>query len=74
MNACRLFGHRWTFWRDGATVRWRCDRGCGAGGARAYATPREAVRHLRHYTREPRPPVGLLSALAGTAPQRPRPR
>ncbi|HET8755217.1 MAG TPA: hypothetical protein VFM58_04370 [Solirubrobacteraceae bacterium] len=74
MLGCRVLGHRWVFWRDGATVRWRCDRGCGAGGARAYRTRRDAQRHLRHYARTPRPPVGLLAALAGTVPPRPRSR
>ena len=72
MVACRLLGHRWTFSCDGATVRWRCDRGCGAAGAREYPDRREAARHFRHYAREPRPPVGFLAALGGTVSRRPR--
>jgi hypothetical protein len=73
MVACRLFGHRWTFSCDGATVHWRCTRGCGAAGARQYADRREAVRHFHHYTREPRPPIGVPRALGGAAPRRPQP-
>lgn len=70
--ACRFLGHRWRFWRDGATVRWDCRRGCSRGGAREYENEFEAARHLRHYAREAAPPVGFLMALAG-APLHRRP-
>jgi hypothetical protein len=63
--ACRLSGHRWRFRREGATVLWSCERGCGAGGERGYESPAVASVHLRHYARRPPQPVGLLAALAG---------
>jgi hypothetical protein len=32
MLRCRLLGHRFRFSADGSTMRWDCERGCGAGG------------------------------------------
>jgi hypothetical protein len=42
MLRCRLLGHRFRFAADGDTMHWRCERGCGAGGEKRYATAAEA--------------------------------
>jgi hypothetical protein len=66
MLRCRLLGHRFRFSADGSTMRWDCERGCGAGGEKRYATPVEAERYARGLDREDRhdlgrrAPVGLL--------------
>jgi hypothetical protein len=47
-------------------MRWACERGCGAGGCKRYATAAEADRYARAFDREDRrdlgrrAPVGLL--------------
>jgi hypothetical protein len=65
MLRCRLLGHRFRFAADGATMRWRCERGCGAGGDKRYATAAEAERYARgfqreHSSAERRTPLGAL--------------
>jgi hypothetical protein len=66
MLRCRLLGHRFRFSADRSTMRWDCERGCGAGGEKRYATPAEAERYARGLDREDRvdlgrrAPVGLL--------------
>ena len=52
MLRCRLLGHRFRFGADGATMRWRCERGCGAGGEKRYSTVAEAERYARGFERE----------------------
>lgn len=64
--ACRVFGHRWRFSADGATMRWACERGCGARGEKRYETPEQARRYARAFDREDRSDIGrrpLLSLL-----------
>ena len=66
MLACRALGHRWRFSADGATMRWECQRGCGAQGSKAYASPEDAARYARAFDREDREATGrrpLLSLL-----------
>jgi hypothetical protein len=65
MLRCRLLGHRFRFAADAATMRWRCERGCGAGGEKRYATAAEAERYARgfereHSSAERRTPLGAL--------------
>lgn len=63
---CRVFGHRWRFSADGETMRWACERGCGAGGEKRYDSPESARRYARAFDREDRSDVGrrpLLSLL-----------
>ena len=64
--ACRVFGHRWRFTAEDSTMRWACERGCGAAGEKHYATPEDAGRYARALDREDRSDVGrrpLLSLL-----------
>jgi hypothetical protein len=64
--ACRVFGHRWRFSAEGATMRWACERDCGAGGQKAYDSAERAARYARAFDREDRSDIGrrpLLSLL-----------
>jgi hypothetical protein len=64
--ACRVFGHRWRFSADGATMRWACERDCGAHGEKAYDSPEQAARYAQAFDREDRSDIGrrpLLSLL-----------
>jgi hypothetical protein len=66
MNACSLLGHRFRFRADGVVMRWECDRGCGAGGSKSYATAADAERYARAFDRRDAEDVGrrpLLSLL-----------
>ena len=66
MLACRVLGHRWRFSAEGATMRWACARGCGAGGEKRYESAQRAARYARAFDREDRDDVGrrpLLSLL-----------
>ena len=37
-----LLGHRYRFAAEGATMRWGCERGCGAGGEKLYESAGDA--------------------------------
>jgi hypothetical protein len=64
--ACRVLGHRWRFSAEGATMRWACTRGCGAGGEKRYKSAERAARYARALDRDDRDDIGrrpLLSLL-----------
>jgi hypothetical protein len=66
MVACRLFGHRPRFRVEGEVLRWRCERGCGASGAKRYSSAAQARRYAEALDREDRDDLGrrpLLSLL-----------
>jgi hypothetical protein len=65
---CRLFGHRYRFGSDGATMTWRC--ACGAGGAKQYPTAEDARRYARAFDREDRADIGRRAPLLGMFPLR----
>jgi hypothetical protein len=67
---CRLIGHRFRFWSDGATMRWECRRGCGAGGSKRYASEPDAARYARALDREDRDDLGKRAPLLGLFPLR----
>jgi hypothetical protein len=49
--ACHVFGHRFRFAADGATLRWACDR-CGhAGGEKVYDSAEDAQRYAAAFDR-----------------------
>jgi hypothetical protein len=58
MLRCRLLGHRFRFSSDGDTMRWRCERGCGAEGAKRYPTAADASLYARALDREDRADLG----------------
>jgi hypothetical protein len=70
MLRCRVLGHRYRFSSDGATMRWRCQRGCGARGAKTYATARDAERYARAFDREDREDRGRRAPFFGLLPLR----
>ena len=58
MLRCRVFGHRWRFAADGATMRWSCERGCGSSGEKSYPSEADAQRYARAFDRDDRPGSG----------------
>lgn len=70
MLACRILGHRYRFGTDGPVMRWTCQRGCGAGGEKAYPTSDEAARFARALDREDAAGLGRRAPLIGLLPLR----
>ena len=44
-------------------MRWACERGCGAGGSKEYATVAEAARYAAAFDREDRQDLGRRAPL-----------
>jgi hypothetical protein len=70
MLRCRLLGHRFRFTTDGETMRWQCERGCGAGGSKRYDSAGEASLYARAFDREDRDDLGRRAPLFGLFPLR----
>lgn len=70
MLACRILGHRYRFWAEDATMRWQCQRGCPAGGAKLYASPAAARRYAAAFDREDREDLGRRAPILGMFPLR----
>jgi hypothetical protein len=62
--ACRVLGHRYRFWAEGATMRWECSRDCGAGSSKDYPSATEAARYATAFDREDRDEVGRRAPLS----------
>jgi hypothetical protein len=67
---CRLLGHRFRFTSEGPQMRWQCQRGCGEGGAKRYASAAEAQRYSAALDREDREDLGLHAPLIAGLPLR----
>lgn len=67
---CRLLGHRYRFRADGPSLRWTCQRGCGAGGSKSYPSATEAARYAAAFDREDRDDMGRRAPLVGLLPLR----
>jgi len=70
MLACRILGHRYRFEADGRTMRWTCQRGCGAGGQKIYPSPAAARHYATALDREDRDQLGRRAPLIGLLPLR----
>jgi hypothetical protein len=70
MLRCRLLGHRFRFSSEGETMRWRCERGCGAGGVKRYAAAADAERYARAFDRLDRDELGRRAPFFGLLPLR----
>jgi hypothetical protein len=70
MLRCRLLGHRFRFTSDGDTMRWSCQRGCGAGGAKRYDTAADANLFARAFDREDRQDFGRRAPFFALFPLR----
>jgi len=70
MLQCRLLGHRFRFSSDGETMRWTCERGCGAGGAKRYPTAEKAELYARGFNRRDADDLGRRAPLVGLFPLR----
>jgi hypothetical protein len=64
MDRCRLLGHRFRFSAEGETMRWECERGCGAGGSKRYAAAEDAARYARAFDRGDEASAGRRSLLS----------
>lgn len=51
-------------------MTWRCQRGCGAAGSKAYPTAEEAQRFAAAFDREDREDLGRRAPLFGLFPLR----
>jgi hypothetical protein len=65
--ACKVFGHRYRFSAEGPVMVWRCQRACGAGGEKRYASPADAARYAVAFDQEDRENIGRRPTL-GTTP------
>jgi hypothetical protein len=63
---CRAGGHRYRFQAQGATLRWWCQRGCGAGGEKSYASAAEARRYAAAFDAEDRDTLGRRAPIGLT--------
>jgi hypothetical protein len=70
MTRCGLLGHRYRFFAEGEVMRWQCERGCGAGGAKRYASAQDARRYARAFDREDRDDLGRRAPFLGMFPLR----
>jgi hypothetical protein len=70
MVACRILGHRYRFEADGRTMRWTCQRGCGAGGQKVYPSAAAARHYATALDREDRDQLGRRAPLIGLLPLR----
>ncbi|NMH99292.1 hypothetical protein [Pseudonocardia acidicola] len=70
MLRCRVLGHRFRFSSEGDTMRWTCQRGCGAGGAKTYPSAAAARRYATAFDREDRADLGRRAPLVGLLPVR----
>jgi hypothetical protein len=51
-------------------MTWRCQRDCGAGGTKVYASPAAARRFAAAFDREDRDDLGRRAPLIGLLPLR----
>jgi hypothetical protein len=70
MLRCRVLGHRYRFWAEGAVMRWACERDCDAGGSKTYDSPAEARRYAAAFDREDRDELGRRAPVLGMFPLR----
>jgi hypothetical protein len=68
--SCRFFGHRPAFRSSGRTLVWECERDCGTGGAKEYASPEAAQRFAEAFDRRDSADLGRRAPLLGLFPLR----
>jgi hypothetical protein len=51
-------------------MRWACERGCGAGGEKTYASSADAARYAQAFDCEDRRDLGRRAPLVGLLPLR----
>ena len=69
MVRCRLLGHRYRFAGDGATMRWHCERECGAQGSKQYRSAEDARRYAAVFDSDDRESIGRRAPV-GLSPLR----
>jgi hypothetical protein len=63
---CALLGHRVSFWAEGETMHWHCERDCGMGGSKEYADAATARRYALALDRNERDDLGRRAPLSLT--------
>jgi hypothetical protein len=70
MLACRVLGHRYRFWTEGAMMLWECER-CGQpGGSKQYASAQDATRYALAFDHEDREALARRPAMLSLLPLR----
>lgn len=67
---CRALGHDFRFTAEGATMRWSCARGCGAGGTKRYRSADDAHRYAAVFDLKGSRDVGAHAPPLGMFPLR----
>lgn len=71
MLMCKVLGHRPTFWAEGSTMRWECERGCGeVEGSKTYASAADAERYAKALDKRDNEDIGKRAPLLGLLPLR----
>ncbi|MGH7911162.1 MAG: hypothetical protein ACREOV_05535 [Candidatus Dormibacteraceae bacterium] len=70
MVRCQVLGHRFRFSAAGETMRWACQRDCGAGGSKRYASAADAREFASAFDREDREGLGRRAPFLGMFPLR----
>jgi prophage protein DUF1660 len=70
MLRCRIFGHRYRFGAEAATMSWTCERCRAPGGRKEYGSPEEAAHFAAAFDREDRSDLGRRAPLIGLLPLR----
>ncbi len=70
MLTCRVMGHRPAFRAYGTTMVWECERGCGEGGSKTYATEEQAARYAAAFDKRDSDDLGRRAPLIGLFPLR----
>lgn len=68
MGMCWVFGHRYRFTADGATMMWACP--CGAHGSKTYDSPRDAARYAAVFDDDGTRDIGRRAPVLGMFPLR----
>ena len=63
---CKLLGHQVSFWTEGETMHWGCERDCAFGGTKTYADAATARRYAEAFDRNERDDLGKRAPLSLT--------
>ena len=64
MVSCRILGHQLRFWAEGETMRWECERECGAAGEKRYVSTRDAQRYADAFNHRDADDIGRRPTLS----------
>ncbi|MEO9221064.1 MAG: DUF1660 family phage protein [Mycobacteriaceae bacterium] len=70
MIACQVFGHRYRFHADDATLHWACARCAAVGGSKEYPSAEQARKFAAAFDVEDSDDLGRRAPLIGLLPLR----